>query len=92
MYMQIDRLTAIPELGFELCEAGSLARVVSPALGHQAVQGRGAVVGHGQTLSVLYPADDIVVLHPLEGFDSVDEDLPHTHTWSTMKHIYIFKP
>lgn len=87
--MPMDRLTDIPELGFELCEAGSLARVVGPALGHQAVQGRGAVVGHGQTLSVLYPADDIVVLHPLEGFDSVDEDLPHTHTWSTEKHIFI---
>ena len=75
--MQRLHRTVLPELGLELGEAGPFPGVVRPALGHQTVQRGRALGGHGQALAVLYPADDVVVLHALEGLDAVHEDLPH---------------
>lgn len=60
-----------PELCFEFSEAWPLAGVVRPTFGHQAVEGWWTLGRHGQPLPVLYPANHVVVLHPLEGLDAV---------------------
>jgi len=70
-------------LCFKFSKPGSSARVVCPALGHKAVEGRRAVWRHGEPLTVLNPPNYIIVLHSLEGLYPMHEDLPHTHTWGT---------
>ena len=65
----------------EVLEVGPLGGFVGPAEGHDAVEGGGAVGGHGQPLAVLYPADHVVVLDALEWLDAVHQDLPHAHPW-----------
>lgn len=77
------RSKTLPELCFKFCKPGSSARVVCPALGHKAVEGRRAVWRHGEPLTVLNPPNYIIVLHSLEGLYPMHEDLPHTHTWGT---------
>lgn len=61
----------IPQLCFEFIEARPLAGIIRPALCHQAVQSRRALRGHRQSLAILYPANDVVVLHTLEGLYAV---------------------
>lgn len=72
----------VPELCFEFGEPRPLAGVVRPTFGHQTVKGGRALRRHSQPLAIFYPADHIVVLHPLEGLDAVHQDLPHAHTLS----------
>lgn len=72
----------VPELCFEFGEPRPLAGVVRPTFGHQTVEGGRALRRHSQPLAIFYPADHIVVLHPLEGLDAVHQDLPHAHTLS----------
>lgn len=74
---QVKRTLEAPELRFELRESRPLAGIVRPALCHQAVESGRALRRHGQSLAVLYPANHVVVLHPLEGLDAVHQDLPH---------------
>lgn len=69
-----------PKLSLELGEAGSFAGIVSPALGHQTVQGRWAVERHCQALAIFYSTDHIVVLYTLERLDPEHQNLPHAHT------------
>lgn len=71
----------LPELCFELGESRSLAGVIRPTLGHQTVEGGRALWRHSQSLTVLYPADHIIVLDALERLDAVHQDLPHTHAY-----------
>lgn len=71
------RILKAPELRFELGESRPLAGIVRPTLCHQAVESGRALRRHGQSLAVLYPANHIVVLHPLEGLDAIHQDLPH---------------
>lgn len=75
----------IPELSLEFREAGSLAGVVGPALGHQTVECRRAVGWHGQPLAILDAPYHVIVLHTLEGLDTVHEDLPHAHPYEMKK-------
>lgn len=74
----------IPELCFEFGESRPLAWVVRPAFSHQAVEGGRAMRRHSQSLAVLYPANHVIVLHPLERLDAVHQDLPHAHTYRNM--------
>lgn len=70
-----------PELCFEFGESWSLAGVIWPTFGHQTVEGGRALRRHSQPLAVLYPANHVIVLHPLERLDAVHQDLPHAHSY-----------
>lgn len=51
------------------------------------VQRRWAVRGEGKSLSILYFANHLIIFNTLEGFDTVHEDFPHTHTWKTISQL-----
>ena len=70
----------LPELSFELSEAGPPAGVVRPALGHEAIESGRAVGRHGQSLPILDAPDHVIVLHALKGLHPMHQDFPHTHT------------
>ena len=53
----------------EFAEVGSVLRVILPARVHQPKEGGGALGREGQTLPVLDPIDDLVVLYSDKGFD-----------------------
>lgn len=80
----------VPELGFQFVKAWPLAGVVWPTLCHQAVEGWGALRRHSQSLAVLYPTNDVVVLHTLERLDAIHQNLPHADTFNqTETHVVL---
>lgn len=65
----------------DLLEAGPLAWLVAPALGHETIQSGRAVCGQRQTLSILNLANHVIVLDSLERLHAKHQNLPHTNTW-----------
>lgn len=66
---------------FEFSESRTLAGVIWPTFGHQTVEGGRTLGRHRQALPVFYPANHVIVFHPLEGLDAVHQDLPHAYTY-----------
>lgn len=71
----------LPELCFEFSESRTLAGVIWPTFGHQTVEGGRTLGRHRQALPVFYPANHVIVFHPLEGLDAVHQDLPHAYAY-----------
>ncbi len=60
-------------------ERRPVARVEAPALEHQVVDGRGAVLRAPQHVALLDVLDHLLVGHPVVGLQGVRENLPQTH-------------